>query len=119
MVLCHHDSCGREQRVWVPTSERKGSDVSLHPWCMKCGLIKNISDDNSHKIGYWMNVLSTISKRFSLTQVQKRLVAKELESSNYFDDTYGSFGSAQKELFIETVRKHCNISHNTIDSFIC
>lgn len=121
MVLCNHESCGYEERVWLPTYDNQESDVDLHPWCIKCGLVKNISDDRPHRMGYWINVLSRIARYFSLTQCQKRLVAKELESYECFDDNYGITGSAQMEVFVKTVKKYCGlrIDINTIDSLIC
>ena len=119
MVLCNHKSCEYEKRIWLPIQNRRGSDIALHPWCLKCGLVKNISDDRPHRSGYWTNVLSRITRSFSLTQCQKRLVAKELESHQCFNDIYGVTGSAQKELFVKIVRKYCYISRNYIDSFIC
>ena len=120
MVLCHHESCGCEEKVWLPTNGNQESDVDLHPWCVHCGVVKNISDDRPHKLGYWMNVLSRVVRRFSLTQCQKRLVAKELESYGCLDDCYGITGSAQAEVFVKTLTKYCGFKLNTnaIYSFI-
>jgi len=116
MVLCNHESCGREKRVWLPMEQNSGSEVMLHPWCRHCGLVKNISDDQPHSFGYWTNVLSRITNQFSLKQVQKHLICKELESNDCFDDSYGITGSAQKELFIKIVCKYSNINLNTFNS---
>jgi len=116
---CLHKSCSYEDRIWLPIRDDLSSDAVLHPWCINCGLIKNISDDRSRKIGYWMNILSKISNRFSITQCQKRLIANEITASNEFGDTYGITGFSQKEMFIKIIKKYCNINHNTIDAFIC
>ena len=116
MVSCNHESCGREKRVWLPTGKQNVSEVVLHPWCEHCGLVKNISDDRPHGIGYWMNILSNISKIFSLKKVQKHMICKELESNDCFDDLYGITGSAQKELFNKILEKYCNINMQCIDS---
>ena len=120
MTLCFHESCGRESKVWLPlpTGDHFRTDVKLHPWCKHCGLVKNISDDRSHVLGYWMNILSRIADRFSLKQIQKRLIAKELTSHKWFNDTYGITGFSQKELFKNIVKKYCNINAQSIDSFI-
>ena len=119
MVLCDHQSCAFEKRAWLPLHSSRGSDVTLHPWCEKCGLVKNISDDRPYKIGYWMNVLTRLAHFLRLTQCQKRLIAKELESYEWFTDMYGITGSTQKALFIEIIKKYCAINLNTIDSFLC
>ncbi len=116
---CYHESCENEGRVWLPESCSLKSDVSLHHWCIHCGVVKNISDDRPKKMGYWTNVLSSIAKRFSLTQSQKRLVVKELESHECFDDLYGTAGSAQKEVFVKVVIKYCDLCESMIDSYIC
>jgi len=118
MAKCLHRSCGRDQRVWLPTSDYSGTDVELHPWCIHCGVVKNISDDRGHKLGYWMNILSKIANRFSVKQVQKHLIARELTSHEWLNDTYGITGFPQKELFKNIVKKYCNISEHSIDSFI-
>jgi len=129
MVRCCHESCGRDHRVWLPENinisgnmRNKGSsgtsDIALHPWCVLCGCVKNISDDRARKMGYWINVLSKIARRYSVTQSQKRLVVKELESYGCFDELYGTTGSAQKEAFVKVVKKYCSLCESTIDSFI-
>ena len=53
MNLCHHTTCGYEERVWVPIQgSSRGSDVLPHPWCINCGLVKNISEDRPKKLGF-------------------------------------------------------------------
>lgn len=117
-MKCYHESCGNEDRVWLPEDRNLKSDVLLHHWCIHCGVVKNISDDMPKKMGYWTNVLSRIAKRFSLTQSQKRLVVKELESRECFDDLYGTTGSVQKEVFVKAIKKYCNLHHSIIDSYV-
>jgi hypothetical protein len=129
MLKCSHENCGREYRVWLPQnidntndnrkkSSSGRSDISLHYWCILCGCVKNVSDDRPKKMGYWINVLSKISQKCSVSQSQKRLVVKELDSYECFDDFYGTTGSAQKEIFVRVVKKHCGLCENLIDSFI-
>ena len=65
-----------------------------------------------------MNILAAISNRFSLTQAQKRLIFKELQSSKEFDDLYGITGTAQKIFFFNAVKKYCPLSSNVIDAFV-
>ena len=118
-MKCYHENCENEGRVWLSESHSLKSDVSLHHWCIHCGVVKNISDDRSKKMGYWTDALSRIAKSFSLTQSQKRLVVKELESHECFDDLYGTTGSAQKEVFVKAVKKYCSLHEIIIDSYIC
>ena len=118
MDYCSHENCGIEERVWLPKELNSISDIALHPWCKFCGVIKNISDDRPKKIGYWINILSTLAKRFSLTQSQKHLIIKELESNKFFNDAYCINNSSQKKVFIKVVAKYCALSENTINSYI-
>ena len=118
MAKCLHSGCDRKNRLWLPTNDFYGGDIKLHPWCIHCGVIKNISDDTAHRLGYWINILSKISDRFSLKQVQKRLIAKELTNHELFSDIYGVTGCAQKELFIKILRKYSGIILYDIDSYI-
>jgi len=119
MVLCNHKSCGREHQIWLPTNDdNQESDVNLHPWCVKCGLVKNISDDKPHKIGYWTNILSRISLHFPLTKCQKRLVIKELESFECFNDMFGTTGSAQWRVFVKILQKYSDLRVNNYNSYI-
>jgi len=117
--MCSHRSCGTEQKIWLPVRNDGKSEVVPHPWCIKCGMVKNISSDRAKKMGYWINILSYISNRFNITQAQKRLVVKELESYDGFDDAYSMRGSSQQKIFVEVVKKYLNIREETIYSFLC
>jgi hypothetical protein len=116
---CNHISSGKEDWIWVPISELHGKDIMSHPWCVNCGVIKNISDDRAHKLGYWINIFSRLANHFSLTQVQKRIIAKELASNKIFNDIYSITESSQKEYFKNIIAKYCKINKNIIESFIC
>ena len=125
---CFHISCKREQKVWLnkkiennyfkKTSSTGISDVVLHPYCIFCGSIKNITDDRPKKIGYWINILSRITREYKISKIQERLVIKDLEKNDYFDDLYSIKGSEQKEIFIKTIRKYYKLSEETLDSYI-
>lgn len=119
MALCLHESCGIEDRVWLPEDNFVASDILLHPWCIHCGQVKNISDDRSKKQGYWMNILSKFCNRYNVTKVQKRLIVKEIMHDGEFLDMYGTTGSAQKTFFIDIVRKHTRTPSKEIEAFIC
>jgi len=69
-------------------------------------------------MGYWINILSKMGREYSLTQSQKRLVIKTLESNEFFEDMYGTTGSAQQEVFVKIVQNYSKLGENTIDSFI-
>ena len=60
------------------------------------------------------------SDLIQLKQVNKKLQdeIKELESYGHFEDLYGVTGSVQKEVFVKTVKKFCNLHESIIDSYI-
>lgn len=115
---CEHVSCGREHRVWLPVHGHHDSEAVLHPWCTRCGMVRNVSDDRPHRRGYWMNVLAMLVRRFSLTQCQKRLIAREIARHDEFDDTYGTFGSSQRRLFTQIVSKYTHVTAESIERFV-
>lgn len=117
MTRCSHQSCGLEKQEWLPIYN--SSDVAKHPWCVKCGQVKNITDDKGKKFGYWINILSKIAKYYSLTDVQLRCINKELSSRYEFDDSYSLTKSYQKKIFKNILSKYYNINSNVIDSIIC
>ena len=118
MTNCLHINCGNEKRAWLAVNHFHSSDVKLHHWCIKCGIVKNISGEKFYKFGYWMNILSKIAKHYSFTQVQKRSIAKELASHELFNDNYIIDGSSQRIIFINIVIKYCAINKKCIESFI-
>jgi len=116
--MCVHVSCSSESMIWLPVRDEKGSDISPHPWCIKCGAVKNISPDKAKKLGYWTDVISRISKQFKVSQAQKRLVVKELEAYDGFDDVYSMTFSAQQKIFVNAVKKYFRLKEQTIYSFL-
>ena len=117
MITCNHENCGKEKQVWLPTKVDKNSEIVMHPYCKHCGLVKNLSDDRPHSVGYWINILSRIASQFSLKKVQKRLISNDLNNHECFNDLYGITGTAQKELFISIIKKYCKIDLQSINSF--
>jgi hypothetical protein len=111
---CEHQNCGREHRIWVPDGPLLWKEVELHPWCVHCGQIKNISDDRGKKVGFWINMLSSLDDHLSLTQVQKRLIVQDLLNNDGFSDLYAVTQSAQKDLFISLIQKYTSYPRRTI-----
>lgn len=117
MSVCLHKVCGKERNIWFPTTDRY-SAVKRHKYCIECGKIQNLSEDRPRPIGYWMNKLGLLSYALNLTQCQKRLIAKEIENSEYFQDMFSSFGASQRALFIKIMSSYCDVSTVDFDSFL-
>ena len=118
MQTCQHQSCGREQRIWVPMDHLQYSEVRAHPWCVQCGEIKNISDDQGKKLGYWLNILSRLSQQYTITQVQRRLISKTLSDDADFQNLFGITGTDQKEVFIQIVSQFTHIAKKDLETNI-
>ena len=88
----------------------QGRELGLkpHPYCSECGVIKNLSPERPREIGYYMNVLVALSNDYKIAQVQKRLVALEMQKLE-LDDSYSLDRHQQEELFIDIVRKYVNV----------
>jgi len=88
----------------------QGRELGLkpHPYCSECGVIKNLSPERPREIGYYMNVLVSLNKDYKIAQVQKRLVALEMQKLE-LDDSYSLDRHQQEELFIDIVRKYVNV----------
>ena len=117
--MCSHKSCGSEEKIWLPVRNDGKSEMAPHPWCVRCGIIKNISCDKAKRKGHWLNILSFISHHFNVAQAQKRLVVKELESYDGFDDVYAMTYSSQQKIFVDAVKKYFRLREETIYYFLC
>ena len=56
MSGCEHKISGSREKIWL-TYYFEGRERGLkpHPYCIECGLIKNLSSEKPLSIGYFMN----------------------------------------------------------------
>jgi len=100
---CKHESCGVTENIWLPYKyDERSRGLKPHPYCIHCGMVKNISTDRAKPMGYYTNMLA----RMSITKVQLRLIVKELERI-CFDDPYSLTRSDQEKVFNQVVQKYC------------
>lgn len=84
-------------------------------------MIKNLSYDKARGLVFFMNVLSemrSFGKGKLFADVQIRLISKELQKLEDFEDKYCSTFANQKSIFIHVVIKYSNLSGNFIKSFL-
>ena len=111
---CQHKDCGAVEKVWLPYEfEGRNRGLKSYPYCIHCGVVKNISPDRAKQKGYYMNALV----KLSITKVQMRLIIKELENMD-FDDTYSMTRSAQEKVLISVVQKHCKVSESNMRVYL-
>ena len=66
-------------------------------------------------MGYYT---TNILPRLGITKVQIRLIAKELERIQDFDNVNSMTRSEQEEVFINAVKKHSKVTEDTIRTFL-
>ncbi len=123
MARCEHCDAPLSDSDWHPKKDgKKGTDkdsvAQRRPHCVKCGMVRNISSNAAKGTGFYTNVLSEIRERVNVqskrtggvvakfTTSQMRLIVKELEEDEEFEDKYIHDKLAQQERFIEAVRKY-------------
>lgn len=114
-MKCKHKSCGSKEKLWLPYVSR-GVEycLKLHPYCVYCGAVKNISTDMPKRSGYYINILSQIRKSFRMSDAQVRLIVNELNSIEDFEDPYWTTGFAQEIMFMAVLKKYCNFQEAAI-----
>jgi hypothetical protein len=108
-MTCKHKSCGSSEKIWLPYNyESRDRGLKPHPYCMECGLVKSLSSDRPHTIGYYMNILAELGRLYKIAQIQMRLVAQEIERQG-LNDSYGMDRLQQERLFVEITKKYMNV----------
>jgi hypothetical protein len=109
MSACEHKISGSREKIWL-TYYFEGRDRGLkpHPYCIECGLIKNLSSEKPLSIGYFMNVIAELGIRHKIAQIQTRLIAQEMERLA-LDDKFGMDRKQQEDLFVEITTRILNV----------
>ncbi len=116
-----HKDCGNIDKIWLPFMVKEAPQgLRSHPFCVHCGIVKNVGSDKANRIGYYLIVLSRMEQRLKTpgAKVRIRLVVKELEVSVDFDDSYSMSGYVQERIFTNIVKKCFHIPESVIQSFI-
>ncbi|MCK5773486.1 MAG: hypothetical protein KAH57_06830 [Thermoplasmata archaeon] len=129
LCRCEHDETHTEESLWQPSTipEKIHSPVQKKPYCKKCGKMKYLGSATAKKIGFYLNILAEIQKRSEilrkrgvkemiLTDVQKRVIVKFLESDEYFLDIFANNQYSQYEMFRKCVLNNSTIPPYLIDS---
>jgi hypothetical protein len=118
-MLCVHKN---SENIWLPRTDN--NIITQHPYCCNCGSVKNVTGDKGRRMGYYINVLHGIKNSIEkkkigkLTETQIRLISKELEKNDAFQDPYSIKGSAQTRLFVEAIKRYTNLTHSLVETFI-
>jgi hypothetical protein len=109
MSGCEHKISGNTQKVWMPYYfEGRERGLKPHPYCIECGLIKNLSSEKPRSIGYFMNIIAELGVRYKIAKIQTRLIALDIERLA-LDDKFGMDRKQQEELFVEITTRILNV----------
>ncbi|MBO8183644.1 MAG: hypothetical protein H0Z28_12800 [Archaeoglobus sp.] len=117
MDKCSHQDSPKKD--WLPISN---GAMKQHPFCQKCGIVRNISSDRGKDVGYFINSLAELTnylemRGYRISKAQKRLIIKEFEE-NGFGDSYSITFSSQKKGFTEIVVRHVKVSKYLVENFV-
>lgn len=121
MVRCKHLDCGKTEKIWLPYAVKEHFlGLQSHPYCIHCGMVRNITSDRSKGIGYFINVISNIDKYLKTpgASVRMRLAVKELQQIEDFEDSYSMSKYAQEIAFINIIKKYYKLPERTIKQFL-
>lgn len=107
------------KKDWLPM---KNGILKLHPYCKRCGVVKDTSSDTGKRLGYFINSLYRLKlyldvRGYKISQAQMRLILMEFKKEGYAD-TYSTSFSYQKEAFVRIVKKYVKVSEDIIKEFI-
>jgi hypothetical protein len=114
MSGCEHKISGSKEKVWLPYYyEGRDRGLKPHPYCIECGLIKNLSSERPRGLGFFMNVIAELGKHHKIAQVQIRLIALEMERLS-LEDKFGMDRFQQEKMFIEITARILNVPERAV-----
>lgn len=114
MGECEHKNCGSGEKAWLPyIFKNRERGLKPHPYCIHCGLVKNLSSERPRDIGYYMNLVAAMGKRYKISKVQLRLIVIEMEKEG-LTDAYAIDRMQQEKLFVNIVTRILNIPERAI-----
>ena len=114
MPGCTHKNCGNQEKVWLPYFfQGRERGLKPHPYCAECGLVKNLSSERLHQIGYFINLIAELGRHYKIAQVQVRLMVLEMQRLG-MADSYGMDRQQQEALFVEIANRCLDIPQRVI-----
>ncbi len=120
-MKCDHVECGNIEKIWLPYIVKEHpKGLKRHSFCIRCGMVKNIGPNKAVGLGYFINVISQIEKYLKIpgSSVRMRLVVKELEKIEDFDDSFSMSKYNQEKVFINIIKNYYQIPDKIIQQFL-
>ena len=128
VCICDHEESHKDLSIWVKPDirERIHSPSQKRSYCVKCGKIRYLGSARAKKMGFYINLLKDIQRKSDvlykrkvtkhrLTQVQIRLILKELREDEFFSDQFCNHRYSQWEKFRKTLMKYCPLPDEAVD----
>ena len=110
-LVHEHEECGSRERLWLDRERRSPASAALHPYCVRCGTVKDLTLPRARPLGFYLaglahlrDCLERSTLHTKLAQVQSHLISKRLAASGEFEDPYGTPGQLQLEAYVDAVR---------------
>jgi hypothetical protein len=128
---CIHKAVSHQDAVWLPPDDKSDHHIPAQRriFCLGCGSIKYQGSDRAKKIGFFTNLISRINEQVEkeqrrgikdlrpITEVQKRLMIREMESNDIFTDPWVSTRKLQLVVFRRMLSRHCpNLTDTLIEA---
>ena len=118
MSGCEHKISGSREKIWLPYYfEGRERGLKPHPYCIECGLIKNLSSDKPRSLGYFMILIAELGERYRIAKIQTRLITLEMEKLA-LDDRFGMDRQQQEELFVEITIRILNVPERAVSELL-
>ncbi len=107
-----HVDCPPDRRNWLESRLDQAATMMPHTYCLICGKVKNSHGHQARKLGFYLSGLASLkeylernAKHRKMTQTQSRLIAKALEASEEFEDSYSLSWETQAQLYLDVVKR--------------
>jgi len=118
---CIHRPVSAQDAVWLPPDDKKENHTPAQKriFCLGCGSVKYQGSDKAKRIGFFTNLMSKINQQIikehrrgvkglrRITEVQKRLMVREMEADEIFSDNWISTHKLQVQAFKRLLKRHC------------
>ena len=118
---CIHRSVSPQDAIWLPPEDKSQNHTPSQKriYCLGCGAVKYQGSDKAKRIGFFTNLISRINEQVAkerrrgvkglrpITEVQKRLMIREMESKDIFCDPWTATRKLQLVAFKKILKRHC------------
>ena len=120
-LRCIHKPVSPQDAVWLPPHDKSQNHTPAQKriFCLGGGGVKYQGSDKAKRIGFFTNLFSRINEQVArerkrgvrglapITEVQKRLMVREMEAEDVFMDRWSTTFKLQVIAFKVLLKRHC------------